>query len=101
MPSFVPGLELSRRFYQEVVRPLLDESFPGLPHAAALLGPGSETLRFDTEMSMDHDWGARLFLFLREEDVWRGDAISSLLSHRLPPTFSGFPVHLPAVPDEP
>jgi len=66
MPAFVPGLELNRRFYEQVVRPLLDASFPGLPYAAALLGPGSETLGFDTEMSMDHDWGARMFIFLRD-----------------------------------
>ena len=67
MPAFVPGLELNRRFYEQVVRPLLDASFPSLPYAAALLGPGSETLGFDTEMSTDHDWGARMFIFLREE----------------------------------
>ena len=101
MPAFVPGLELNRRFYEQIVRPLLDASFPGLPYAATLLGPGSETLGFDTEMSMDHDWGARMFIFLREEDAQQGDAISKLLSHRLPHTFAGFPVHLPVDPDEP
>ena len=101
MPAFVPGLELNRRFYEQVVRPLLDASYPSLPYAAALLGPGSETLGFDTEMSTDHDWGARMFIFLREEDAQRGDAISKLLSHRLPHTFAGFPVHLPVDPDEP
>lgn len=46
MPEFVPGLELSRSFYEEVVRPLLDDAFPGLVHSAALLGPGSEVLGF-------------------------------------------------------
>ncbi len=101
MPAFVPGLELNRRFYEQVVRPLLDASYPSLPYAAALLGPGSETLGFDTEMSTDHDWGARMFIFLREEDAQQGDAISKLLSHRLPHTFAGFPVHLPVDPDEP
>jgi hypothetical protein len=101
MPIFVPGLELNRRFYEQVVRPLLDVSFPDLPYAAALLGPGSETLGFDTEMSMDHDWGLRLFIFLREEDADQGDAIANLLSHQLPHTFSGFPVSFPVIPIEP
>ena len=57
LPEFLPGLELSRQFYEEVVRPLLDQRFPGLPHAAGRLGSGSEVLAFDTEMSTDHDWG--------------------------------------------
>jgi hypothetical protein len=42
--AFISGLELSRRFYQEAVRPTLDAEFPGLPHSAAVLGRGSEVL---------------------------------------------------------
>ena len=45
------GLELSRRFYEELVRPWLAEAAPGLPHAAALLGYGSELLGFDDAMT--------------------------------------------------
>jgi len=100
MPVFVSGLDLSRRFFREVVRPLLAPAFPNLHYAAALLGPGSEVLGFDTEMSVDHDWGPRLFLFLREEDAEQGDAIGNLLSQQLPETFADFPVSLPA-PIEP
>ncbi|HLX39472.1 MAG TPA: DUF4037 domain-containing protein [Ktedonobacteraceae bacterium] len=95
MPVFVCGLDLSRRFFREVVRPLLTPAFPNLRYAAALLGPGSEVLGFDTEMSTDHDWGPRLFLFLREEDAEQGDAIGNLLSHQLPETFADFPVSFP------
>ena len=65
--AFIPGLELSRRFYWEAVRPVLDGLWPGLPHAAALIGAGSETLGFDDEMSTDHGWGPRLQLLLRPE----------------------------------
>ncbi len=50
MPVFVSGLDLSRRFFREIVRPLLAPAFPHLHYAAALLGPGSEVLGFDTEM---------------------------------------------------
>ena len=95
MPVFVSGLDLSRRFFREVVRPLLAPAFPNLHYAAALLGPGSEVLGFDTEMSVDHDWGPRLFLFLREEDAEQGDAIGNLLSQQLPETFADFPISLP------
>nr|BFE72487.1 hypothetical protein GCM10020092_057880 [Actinoplanes digitatis] len=58
MPPFLPGLRLCRYLYQEAVRPLLDEAYPGLPHAAARVGPGSEVLGFDSARSVDHDWGA-------------------------------------------
>ena len=101
MSSFIPGLELNRRFYHEVVRPLLEASFSNLSYAAALIGPGSEVYGFDTEMSMDHDWGLRLFLFLREEDKDKRDAIANLLSHQLPAVFYGFPVSFPIAVNEP
>ena len=61
---FVPGAELGRRFYAEAVRPLLDAEFPGLPHAAAHLGEGSDVLGYDTAMSRDHGWGPAVTLFL-------------------------------------
>ena len=38
MPEFVKGLELSRLFFEEAVRPALAAEFPGLRYAAALLG---------------------------------------------------------------
>ena len=67
-PPFVPGIELSRLFYREAVRPILDAAFPRLPHAAALLGDGSEVLGYDSPRSTDHDWGPRLLLFLTDAD---------------------------------
>jgi hypothetical protein len=92
--TFVAGLELCRGFYAEAVRPLLDEALPGLPHAAARVGPGSEVLGFDGERSVDHDWGPRLELFLTPEDAERhGAAIEALLSKRLPKRFRGWPTH--------
>ena len=41
-PTFVPGLQLAREFYAAEVRPLLEDQFPGLRYAAALIGQGSE-----------------------------------------------------------
>jgi len=54
------GIELSRRFYEDAVAPLLGS----VPHSAALVGPGSEVLGFDTERSHDHDWGAFVVVFV-------------------------------------
>jgi hypothetical protein len=92
MPEFVKGLELSRLFYEEAVRPVLAEEFPRLRYAAALLGTGSEVLGFDTEMSADHGWGPRFDLFLAEEDFDAArDAVKETLGQKLPHRFRGHP----------
>ena len=92
--AFIPGLRLAGEFYAEAVRPLLDAEFPGLRYAAALLGPGSEVLGFDTERSTDHDWGPRLQRVPRRGR--RGAATpgrsTEMLAGRLPSAFRGYPV---------
>ncbi|MBB4691841.1 DUF4037 domain-containing protein [Paractinoplanes abujensis] len=85
MTAFRPGLELSRLFYTEAVRPLLGD----LPHAAARLGPGSDVLGLDTPRSTDHDWGPRLELFA-DTDI---GPLHTMLSERLPKRFRGWPTH--------
>ena len=88
MTAFVSGLELSRHLYHGLVRPMLDARFPGLRHGAALIGRGSEVLGFDDEMSTDHNWNARVLLFLREEDRARhGEDVGEALRRGLPPRF--------------
>jgi hypothetical protein len=90
----MPGLALCRAFYTEAVRPLLDSSFPGLRYAAARVGSGSDVIGFDTQRSVDHDWGPRLELFGSAEDVRdHGEHISTMLSRRLPTRFRGWPTH--------
>jgi hypothetical protein len=88
--SFIPGLQLCERFYWEAVRPILDAEFPSLPHAAALLGSGSEVLGYDDAMSTDHHYGPRVLLFLHDE--WRSSAqaIHHALATQLPYHFLGF-----------
>jgi len=96
-PDFVPGLRLAREFYAASVRPLLEERFPRLPYAAALLGPGSEVLGFDSQRSTDHDWGPRLQVFLGGSDAARCAApVTDMLAGRLPASFRGYPVAFPA-----
>lgn len=92
-PDFRPGLELSRRFYAEVVAPLLDEALAGTAHSAALLGWGSDVQGFDTERSTDHAWGPRLLVFLTGPDHQRrAAALDAVLERGLPTEFGGHPV---------
>ena len=93
MSRFRPGAELSRAFYNEAVRPVLDRHFPGLVHSAAKLHGGSDVLGFDTPQSMDHDWGAaKLDLFFTSEDcdVFAKE-IGRALAAELPHEFRGLP----------
>ena len=90
--GFVPGIELSGRYYHDAVRPVLDSRFPGLRHSAALLGRGSEVLGFDDETSTDHDWGPRVLLFLTDADEeHRGAEIRAALQQALPSRFAERP----------
>ncbi len=88
------GIQLSEGFYLEAVRPLLDRYFSGLPHAAALLGDGSEVLGYDDATSTDHHWGPRMQLFVRPEDYATAAApLHAMLAERLPRRFGGFPTN--------
>jgi len=91
------GVQLAGSFYTEVVGPLLAAELPGLPYAAALLGPGSEVLGFDTPRSVDHDFGPRLQVFPDEEGM--SEAVHGMLTRRLPATFRGYPVAFPLTSD--
>jgi hypothetical protein len=91
VPAFVAGRSLSAAAYQEAVRPILDATFPGLAHSAALLGPGSEVLGYDTARSTDHDWGPRLLLFLRPDDARRyAHELIAVLAERMPASVRGW-----------
>ena len=65
------GLELSRSFFEEVGRPMLETKFPELlPFlAAGLFGRGSECFGYDDAVSQDHDFEPGFCIFLPGEDV--------------------------------
>ncbi|MFC6901249.1 DUF4037 domain-containing protein [Nonomuraea dietziae] len=84
MSGFVPGLELSRAYYADVVAPLVAD----IPHSAALIGPGSEVLAFDTQRSADHDWGPRVLLFVPPGAAAEAEAA---VEAGLPSFFRGYP----------
>lgn len=86
------GIELCRRFYVEIVEPLMREVSP-IEYSAALVGPGSEVLGYDTGMSRDHDWSPRVYLFLNESDIGLLETIQALIIERAPQSFYGTPVY--------
>ncbi|WP_274365767.1 DUF4037 domain-containing protein [Paenibacillus thermotolerans] len=90
--TFINGVELSKRFHYEFVEPLISRRFPALRYASALIGPGSEVLGYDTEMSADHDWGPRVLLFLEEQEIDLLEPIFDCLNHNAHNEFYGFPV---------
>jgi hypothetical protein len=85
-PTFIPAGQLCGAFYREAVQPLLG----GVPHAAALLGWGSDVLGYDTEQSVDHGWGPRLHVFVEQHRPT--DDLTAMLDDQLPERFEGWPV---------
>jgi hypothetical protein len=84
VPEFVPGATLSAAFYAEAVAPALDV----LPHAAGLLGPGSDVLGYDTARSTDHDWGPRATILVASDDV---EEARRRVDRAVPAEFGGWP----------
>jgi len=93
------GIELSKKFFFEAGLPLLKQWDTGLANrvAAGLVaggfdsGCGSEIGGFDDEISRDHNWGPRFFLFMSERDKKeKGDELGQYLNAHLPAEFAGF-----------
>jgi hypothetical protein len=87
---FIPGLQLARMLYEDEIAPALARRFPALPYAAATLGMCSEVLGLDDEVSMDHEWGPRVTIFLSDADHARyAEEVMAALREALPATFKG------------
>ena len=84
MPTFQPARLLCERFYAQVLAPAI-----GRPHAAGLLGSGSDVLGYDTERSTDHDWGPRAVIFVEAGEVAK---VRDRVARALPDTFAGWPL---------
>lgn len=91
--TFIPGLELNRKFFKLVVEELIEKKYPKLKYSCGLIGYGSDALGTDTAISMDHEWGPRLYLFLEENDIYLKKEIDAYLSKNLPLDFMGFPTN--------
>ena len=86
------GLELCRKYYEQVGRPMLEEKFAEyLPRiAAGLVGEGSDCLGFDDEISRDHDFGPGFCIWLCKEDYDKIGAEMQKAYNSLPKEFMGF-----------
>ena len=64
------GLDISREFYLQHGKPMLEEQFGDVIDriAVGLAGEGSECLGFDDDVSRDHDFDAGFCLWITEED---------------------------------
>lgn len=82
------GIALAHDYYRDAVLPILEANLPGLPHAAARLGSGSDVLGLDDGTSRDHDWGLRLTLLVDADQV---AAVDELLERELPPAYREHP----------
>lgn len=86
------GLELSKKYYEEIYKPVLKNEFPELYKriAVGLVGEGSECLGYDDEFSQDHDFGPSCCIWLMKEDYIKyGDILKKRLDE-LPKTYKGY-----------
>lgn len=89
------GLRLSEEFYRACVGPAIAAEFPRLPHAAGLMGRGSEVLGYDDSMSTDHTWFARVTVFVPDEVlIEQGELVQSQVTARIPDLFEGVPTEV-------
>ncbi len=99
--AFVKGTVLAERLYHEGVKPVMAQRFPALRYSAARLGRGSDTLGYDTPLSMDHGWGPTVEVYLSAPDHGKhaGDIVE-VMRHELPRQVAGVPTHFDSASHE-
>ena len=88
----IKGLELSKRYFYDIVLPEFKKSLKDiLPLSAfGLVGEGSECYGYDDELSQDHDFGPSVCIWLRKDDYLKyKDRINKILE-TLPKTYLAF-----------
>ena len=85
-------IDISRRFFEHVVKPILETHFPAETARTAfgVFGYGSEALRLDDQYSRDHHWGLRIDAVM-PDDVYADKRvdIAEVLAANMPKTFEG------------
>ncbi|UCD08223.1 MAG: DUF4037 domain-containing protein [Dehalococcoidales bacterium] len=87
------GLDLSRKYYFECVKPIILDNLPEIEnnYAAALIGYGSDVIGNDDEISRDHEWGPRCHIFLSEMMYEKyASKLDKIFNEKLPYDFEGF-----------
>ena len=85
------GMEICRKFYEEVGKQMIHEKFPEYENqmAVGLVGEGSEVFGYDDAFSRDHDFGPGFCIWLPKE-LYKamGDRVQEEYD-KLPDTFLG------------
>lgn len=86
------GLELVREYFEQVGRPMLENSFAELFDRVAVgfAGAGSECFGFDDDISRDHDWGPAFCLWLTTRDYRDHGKSIQKAYESLPKNFKGY-----------
>lgn len=65
----ITGMELSRRYYEEYGRSMIEEKFPDYVNkiAVGLVGEGSDCFGFDDMVSRDHDYGPGFCMWVTKD----------------------------------
>ena len=91
--GFIKGIALCEGFFFEIAKLILDKHFTGLKYSAGLVGYGSDVLGYDDEVSTDHMWGPRFYLFLDDKDISKKQVILEAFGRYLPYDYRGYSVH--------
>lgn len=88
------GLELSRKFYEEYGKPMLENEFRDCFHllAIGLVGSGSDCYGYDDEFSLDHDFEPGFCIFTPDTSVLDDKTFFRLerAYSKLPQEFMGY-----------
>ena len=103
MPASTPAqvtipesiIDISRAFFQEIVKPVLEREFPEATAQTAfgVFGYGSEVLSMDDDYSRDHHWGIRINA-LMPEALFRTqhEALMQRVGAQMPTAWRGHPL---------
>ena len=84
---------MCEEFFNECAKPIIGKYFPNLQYSAGLIGYGSDVLGYDDEVSRDHMWGPRFYMFLSEKDIDKKDEIFNKFAGNLPYEYMGYSVN--------
>ena len=85
------GIDLSRKIYEQIGLPMLEEHFKDKLDriAVGFVGHGSECFGFDDDISQDHDFAPGFSIWLTDEDEERFGFRLSRAFHKLPKEYKG------------
>ena len=93
------GLTLSRLFYEQAARPIIESVVAPENYSAGLIGWSSEVLGLDDAYSCDHNWGPRFIVFLKaEHHEAQGQLLDQRLRNQLPREFERYPTNFGPTP---